>query len=230
MIRELFDMFCGRVLDGPFKGMKYISNSVGSAYWPKVLGTYEKEISFLLDDFLNDKNLKLINVGAAEGYFSVGCKYLSKDLEVVSFEAEESGRSKIKELCSKNNIHIDIKGFCSLESLKAEFENDKNCIVFMDVEGAEVELLNISEIETLKKCSIVVEVHDNFVEGAGATLEKRFSKTHKIQKINAEKRQLNDCSSFFYSFCKCLSKIKALDLLNEHRYEKAYWFYMKPIA
>ena len=32
------------VFSGPFKGMKYIDYSVCSAYYPKLLGIYEKEL------------------------------------------------------------------------------------------------------------------------------------------------------------------------------------------
>jgi len=43
----------GIVLDGPFKGMIYPKNeSFGSAFFPKILGTYEKEISSVIDDLL----------------------------------------------------------------------------------------------------------------------------------------------------------------------------------
>lgn len=33
------------VLSGPFTGMKYVSQSVGSMWWPKILGTYELELA-----------------------------------------------------------------------------------------------------------------------------------------------------------------------------------------
>ena len=32
------------IINGPFKGMKYISESVGSCHMPKILGIYENEI------------------------------------------------------------------------------------------------------------------------------------------------------------------------------------------
>jgi hypothetical protein len=33
-----------KVVTGPFQGMRYIYRSVGSSWFPKVLGTYEKEL------------------------------------------------------------------------------------------------------------------------------------------------------------------------------------------
>ncbi len=35
----------GRVRAGPFSGMRYIHSSVGSAYLPKLLGIYERELN-----------------------------------------------------------------------------------------------------------------------------------------------------------------------------------------
>lgn len=35
----------GRVLAGPFAGMRYIRTSQGSALIPKLLGSYEKELA-----------------------------------------------------------------------------------------------------------------------------------------------------------------------------------------
>jgi len=38
-----------RVHAGPFKGMRYGLISVGSAYIPKLLGTYERELAILIE-------------------------------------------------------------------------------------------------------------------------------------------------------------------------------------
>lgn len=37
------------VVAGPFTGMKYPGKSVGSAYCPKLLGTYELELAEVID-------------------------------------------------------------------------------------------------------------------------------------------------------------------------------------
>ena len=60
------------IINGPFKGMKYISESVGSCHMPKILGIYENEIYPILLNFLSNSDL-FVDIGAAEGYYAVGC-------------------------------------------------------------------------------------------------------------------------------------------------------------
>jgi hypothetical protein len=40
------------VVAGPFTGMKYPGKSVGSAYCPKLLGTYELELAEVIDQLI----------------------------------------------------------------------------------------------------------------------------------------------------------------------------------
>jgi hypothetical protein len=59
------------IINGPFKGMKYISESVGSCHMPKILGIYENEIYPTLLNFLSNSDL-FVDIGAGEGYYAVG--------------------------------------------------------------------------------------------------------------------------------------------------------------
>jgi hypothetical protein len=42
---QIFEITGGTIIAGPFAGMRYIREATGSAFGPKLLGTYEKEIS-----------------------------------------------------------------------------------------------------------------------------------------------------------------------------------------
>lgn len=42
----------GRVFTGPFTGMRYVDKAVGSKYFPKILGKYEKELAPLIETLL----------------------------------------------------------------------------------------------------------------------------------------------------------------------------------
>ena len=52
------------IINGPFKGMKYISESVGSCHMPKILGIYENQIYPTLLNFLSNSDL-FVDIGAA---------------------------------------------------------------------------------------------------------------------------------------------------------------------
>ena len=61
----LFYLSSGRVLDGPFAGMKYTRYSVGSSYGAKLLGTYEKELASAVTQLAGERWNLIIDIGAA---------------------------------------------------------------------------------------------------------------------------------------------------------------------
>ncbi|MFZ5437970.1 MAG: hypothetical protein ACOZAK_02865 [Patescibacteria group bacterium] len=56
------------VKNGPFKGMQYTEpKSIGSEFFPKLLGSYEKELHSLIKKICSTKYEQIINIGSAEG-------------------------------------------------------------------------------------------------------------------------------------------------------------------
>src|SRR5437763_947178 len=53
---------------GPFAGMRFVNDAVGSAYIPKLLGTYENELVAQVERICSLKPDLIIDIGAAEGY------------------------------------------------------------------------------------------------------------------------------------------------------------------
>ena len=49
------------IINGPFIGMKYISESVGSCHMPKILGIYENEIMINQTQEIVDELLSMIS-------------------------------------------------------------------------------------------------------------------------------------------------------------------------
>ena len=60
------------VLNGPFRGMKYLSRAYCSAVLPKLLGTYECELIPAIDRLARSDADRIVDIGAAEGYYAVG--------------------------------------------------------------------------------------------------------------------------------------------------------------
>lgn len=220
MIREIYDKLYGRVLQGPFKDMHYISNSIGSAYWPKILGTYEKE----LYPYIQNRRIdRVINVGAAEGYFAVGFKrYICPGAEVIAFEREERGQEKIKELAKKNKVYINLFGDCDPDSLRNSIGNDKLNFILIDVEGYEFELLRGMDRKSLQSSVLLIEIHDCFSEDVGNKIIHFLSETHKFKRIDIIDRFRNDLPSFLNQSFLVTNRL-AIDLMNEHRNPSIYW-------
>src|ERR1700722_2566319 len=74
-----------RVRTGPFAGMRYGSVSVGSAYIPKLLGIYERELSSFIEAACLKRPDLIVDVGAAEGYYAVGLAVRNPTAKVIAF-------------------------------------------------------------------------------------------------------------------------------------------------
>src|SRR5262245_41340678 len=58
---------------GPFAGMVYPDHAaVGSTLYPKLLGSYERELHQTVDDIVRLGYDTVVDIGAAEGYYAVG--------------------------------------------------------------------------------------------------------------------------------------------------------------
>jgi len=95
LVRRWVDRELGSntVLGGPFRNMKYndwtrLSGlAKASAYYPKLLGTYEIEIVSFIRRITDLGIGRIVVVGAGEGYYAVGLARLL-NARVVAFEAQ----------------------------------------------------------------------------------------------------------------------------------------------
>src|SRR5579862_7706064 len=53
----------GCVIDGPFRGMRYLDLSYGSAFLPKILGCYELEVSQFLEKWCEAPPDVVVDIG-----------------------------------------------------------------------------------------------------------------------------------------------------------------------
>jgi hypothetical protein len=105
------------VVGGPFKGMRYDGGAVCGAATPKILGVYESELAPFLLKWSVIPFQHIINVGAAEGYYAVGCATLWPQATVTAFEASEEGRRFLARNVQLNGLQSRVKmmGYCGQE-------------------------------------------------------------------------------------------------------------------
>lgn len=182
------------VKTGPFAGMKYISYSIGSAYIPKLLGIYERELDKVIDKVCMSQPSLIVDVGAAEGYYAVGLARRNPNAQVVAFEMEERGRKALEEMTAMNHVQnrVDIRGKCEPPDLESILNASSNSVVVCDTEGYEEILLDLSAVSSLEKASILVELHDFIVPGITDTLIQRFQVSHHIEQIWQSPRSKDD--------------------------------------
>lgn len=219
-----------QVAVGPFKGMKYISDSVGSVFIPKILGTYELELAPLVEKLCQMSFDTVIDIGAAEGYYAVGMAKSLAGAKVVAYELNPQGRALMKRMAELNGVEnrVIIRGLCEAASLADDLEQGKKTLMIMDIEGSEGVFLDPFIFPALEKTHILVELHDFAIEGVGSVISRRFSDTHNITEIAAKERTIQDFPLPLAHLGPKLPSFYVARVMSEHRPPGMRWFYLEP--
>jgi hypothetical protein len=182
------------VVGGPFKGMRYHGEAVCGAAAPKIMGVYESELApfFLRWSVIPFQNI--IDIGAAEGYYAVGCAMLWPQATVTAFETSEEGRRLLTRNVELNGLQsrVKIMGHCDLEQLQAAMLVDQDSLVIIDVEGAEGHLLKSGKIPSLTNAHVIVEIHDYLSDRLGETVSSQLKSSHVIEEVRTQTRTFRD--------------------------------------
>ncbi len=226
---EIKQVAQGKVVSGMFAGMKYLTNSVGSLLYPRILGTYEKELFPIFEKINREKYDLIVDIGAAEGYYAIGLAQKNPQCKVIAFETVESGQKLISEMAELNGVgkQIEVRGFCNHSQLNSVLDNQKKTFVLVDIEGGEESLLNPNEVPALENVTLLIEVHDCFSETVGDVLMKRFEATHRIEEIWEQKRTMNDFPIKLTDWKTKMYHNGILRSMNEYRGKRMRWFYME---
>jgi hypothetical protein len=175
------------VVSGPFNGMRYIPRAFGSAHIPKLLGSYESELHPWFREIAQYSFDTVIDVGAAEGYYAVGLARLFPNARVVAFEEETAARSMLIELAGINGVdtRLEIRGICNVGDMDS-LPPEGRFLVLMDVEGAEIELLD-PRTGIMKNAIILFESHHGRDVIQSKILDP-FSQTHTWRRVSSRPR------------------------------------------
>jgi hypothetical protein len=186
----------GVVLDGPFAGLRYVDQSVGSMWWPKILGTYELELAPAVGRLCAEQPAWVIDIGAAEGYYAVGMAWRCPQTRVIAFEGDQAGRKLQEELAVLNHVddRLHIEGFCDADALRRALSVANGGLIICDIEGGELALLNPEIAPDLvdDPWTLLVEIHDHVDPTIADTLIARFGDTHSVEEIVSRPRHATD--------------------------------------
>jgi hypothetical protein len=174
------------ILAGPFEGMKYGSTkALCSALYPKLLGTYEQELSAAIDAALSRNHRLIVDVGAADGYYAVGFAFRQSTARVIAYDQDPRARAELAKLADLNGVanRIEIRGRCEPAELAAIKE--PRGLMIVDCEGFEEYALSPENIAALNGWEFIIETHDGFVPGITKLLVERFALTHQVQVIES---------------------------------------------
>lgn len=176
-----------KVMGGPFEGMDFVAQSAEGCHVPKLLGCYEEELHPFLAQLPAQGYEAIVDIGCAEGYYAVGLKRLVPAARMVACDIDPKARAACEALANKNGVDVEIRGEFRHEDF-AEFAG-RRVLVWCDIEGAEVELLDPARAPALAGMDMVIELHPTPQGQAEALVLPRFAATHTIEVLQAQAHQ-----------------------------------------
>ena len=199
LAKKINEITGGKVIDGLYKGTKFIYSSDFFLAKPaQLIGCYEKEVQQKISDLSKNKNLcNFISVGAGEGYHAVGSRVANLFKYSFCFEMEDKNKSIIKKNFELNLIYekFDIKGIADLNFLndiKNKIDLSKSLFLF-DIEGDEFKLLNQENLKVMQNSCLIIELHHFYgTKKQNQELIDRLKNIFNIIYINTGSRQFSN--------------------------------------
>ncbi|HEY9219717.1 MAG TPA: hypothetical protein VIO94_16840 [Phenylobacterium sp.] len=172
------------IMSGPFQGMLYTERQTEGALTPRLFGSYEDELHPHLQRLAQAGLDCVIDIGCAEGYYAVGLARLMPQVTVYAHDIDPSARQECTLLAAKNGVsdRVMVGGEFRPEDFEA-FAGRK-CLVMVDAEGAEDDILVPERAPALAGMHVIVETHDLYRPGVMQRLLDRFSPTHEIERVD----------------------------------------------
>lgn len=220
-------MYGDEVTDGPFKGLRYPPlNQWASCRFEKIIGAYEHELHGLVTRLAATKQYDLIvNVGAAEGFYTAGLAMLFPKAKLVSFEGDEDRTRFCRNLCRINQVweRIETRGFCTAEDLVA-LNPAGRVLVWMDIDTGERPVLDPVKVPWLRGADILVELHDCLEPGLTPLIRGRFESTHRIEQFTTTGLEYAR-----YPLLREMLFNEIEALVGDDRRGLQDWFFMEPV-
>jgi len=191
-----------------------------------IFGTYEKDLHFHLQEWIKVQS-DLICIGAAEGYYAAGFAIHRSNSNIFAYEQDNYQKNNLLQVCQQNHLNnIEVLGKCSTHALDQLLKSlNKSVDIICDIEGGEIDILNLIKVPLLKYARILVEVHDHLVPECTDILKKRFEHSHSCIEILETDRCIDDFPRNSYILNFLLSSKQKFKFLNEGRVEKMKWLY-----
>lgn len=212
---------------GVFQNIKYESIlNLQAGIVQKLFGVYEIEISSHLLGFFKNRYDYVINIGAAEGLFSIVFEKSLPNTPVYSFEQDFNTRMLFRHMCSINQCNnVVVAGSFDLTTVN-DIDALKRGFIFSDCEGFELSVFSKANIHKFENCDLVIETHDHLINDITRNLKEVLHKTHFVQEVLqislSERAKLVTDPAF-----QKLTEKTQVTLLNEDRNPLNHWLIAK---
>ena len=215
------------VKHGPFQGLKFLNfDNYHHNLFPKLLGSFEMELQRVIQQIIKNKYDTIINIGCAEGYYTIGLALKIKSASVMAFDTDPLAQTLCNEMAKLNNVQdrVNVLGECKISDLVSL--SLKNTLILCDCEGYEKELFNASTAHYFKNCDLLVETHDCFDAAISHQIKHAFSKSHVVQSIKSISDQQKAETYQFEEINQLKLSAKEM-LLAERRSGIMEWLFIK---
>lgn len=217
-----------KVKSGYFEGLLYFDKAVWGIITNKWLGSYEHELTAVIEKIMQRQYVRVVDVGCAEGWYLVGLASKLPNSLCYGFDIDPISRWQCHKLAKINHVQdrIKIRTNCSWADLQALCGSET--LLICDIEGGETTLLCPKQSPALLKTDILVEVHEacSGTSDVSDLLKSRFNRSHQIQKINPVK-SIEWAERNEYLFQGRLSRSELAEAANEHRADGNHWLWLK---
>ena len=214
---------------GPFQGMQYPEKcSVGSALFPKLLGSYEAELHQIIDTCINKEYANIIDIGCAEGYYAVGMATRIPGSTIYAYDINPHALNLTNTMFSINDIDQDrffVGSLCDEQTLMS-LPLDKKSLIISDCEGYEKYLFTNKSIDFLSSHDLLIEVHDIFDIEISSYLSGLFKDTHNLTIVYSID-DIQKAKTYDYSEINGYDLLTKKTLLEEGRESIMEWFYLE---
>jgi hypothetical protein len=214
-----------RVRHGPFAGMDYLPGLEASSgdLVAKLVGSYERELHRVIEEWSRQPPTHLIDVGCAEGYYAVGLALAVPGADMRAFDIDATARARCASLAALNGLseRVSVGGECDHATLRA-FPAE-GVALLSDCEGAEKALLDPSAVPALRSWRMLVELHDFIDSSISETITTRFADTHEVDIIEGESRTHDRPPELDF-----MSTRQRAAVLGERRPGPMRWAHLRP--
>ena len=173
----------GRVLGGPFAGMKLTDAAKRLWHPPVILGCYEHELHPVVEDIVRGNYNRILNIGSSAGYYAVGFALRLPHVTIDAFDIDDAARSACVEMTRLNQVEDRVQVNSLFRGEDFAQYSGKKTIALVDIEGSEDELLDPHQYPALTGMDILVEIHDVYKPDLSTRLAQRFTATHDVHII-----------------------------------------------
>jgi hypothetical protein len=217
------------VMHGPFRGMRYPrARSSGSTLFPKLVGSYERELHPTIERICRRNYSEVIDVGCAEGYYAVGLAMRIPHATVFAYDTDDVAIAQCREMAELNGVseRVVTSGVCDISTLRTFFFH-RTGLVISDCEGFEKTLFSEEVVSHLEGHDVLIETHDFIDIEISSLLRQRFEAHHRVTAIRSVD-DIEKAHTYSYDELRSYDLSAREKLLAEGRPAIMEWLLMTP--